>query len=149
MKFCKISIWQNLKCTYLDNYLCIARRILIDFNLDKLHYYQFTGSLHRCDRSCNTADDLCAQVCVLNEMEDKNLKVFNTIIGINEWKTLIKHIACNCRCKFEGKKCTSKHIWNNYKCKNSKNNVDKIKIMIRILAYAVASVIKCMVLMNT
>ena len=27
------------------------------------------------------------------------------IAAINEYKTLIKHISCSSRCKFDGKKC--------------------------------------------
>ena len=34
-----------------------------------------------------------------------NLNVFNMIAAINEYKTLIKHISCSSRCKFDGKKC--------------------------------------------
>ena len=40
--------------------------------------------------------------------KDRNLNVFNMITGINKSKTLIKHISCNCRCKFNGRKCSSK-----------------------------------------
>ena len=27
------------------------------------------------------------------------------ITGINESKTLMKHISCKCKCRFDGKKC--------------------------------------------
>ena len=37
--------------------------------------------------------------------EDLNLSVFNMITGINESKTLTKHILCKCQCKFDGIKC--------------------------------------------
>ena len=58
-------IWQNVKCTYLNNYLCIAKPTHIILN--QLHYYQFTVSLDRCDWSGNTADNLYAKVCFLDE----------------------------------------------------------------------------------
>ena len=45
--------------------------------------------------------------CVPNETEDLNLSVFNMITGINEPKTLIKHISCKCKCKFDGRICNS------------------------------------------
>ena len=38
------------------------------------------------------------------------------ITGINESKTLIKHISCECKCKFDGIKCNSNQWWNNDKC---------------------------------
>ena len=31
------------------------------------------------------------------------------ITGINESKTLTKHILCECKCKFDGTKCKSDH----------------------------------------
>ena len=30
------------------------------------------------------------------------------IKGINESKILMKHISCECRCEFDGRKCNSK-----------------------------------------
>ena len=38
------------------------------------------------------------------------------IIGINESKTLRKHISRECKCKFDGRKCNSGQWWNNDKC---------------------------------
>ena len=38
------------------------------------------------------------------------------ITGINESKTLTKHISCQCKCKFDGRKCNSNQWWNNDKC---------------------------------
>ena len=36
--------------------------------------------------------------------------------GINESKALTKHISCECRCKFDERKCNSDQWWNNNKC---------------------------------
>ena len=36
--------------------------------------------------------------------------------GINESKTLTKHISCECKCKFDGRKCNWDQWWNNNKC---------------------------------
>ena len=38
------------------------------------------------------------------------------ITGINESKTLTKHISCECKCRFDGRKCNSDQWWNNDKC---------------------------------
>ena len=48
----------------------------------------------KCVESCNTLNDLSNKVCVPNKTEDLNLNVFNMITGINELKTLTKHISC-------------------------------------------------------
>ena len=61
-------------------------------------------SLESCNGSSNNLDDLSNTMCVPNKTEDVNLYVFNMIAGINELKTLAKHISCDCKCKFGGKK---------------------------------------------
>ena len=50
-------------------------------------------------------NDLSNNVCVPNKTEDLNLSVFSIITGINQLKTLTKHISCEC--KFDGRKCNS------------------------------------------
>lgn len=64
-------------------------------------------SIHWCDGSCNIIEDLFGRICVPNEIEGLNLKVFNVIKRINESKALVKHISCEFRCKLDGKKCNS------------------------------------------
>ena len=61
----------------------------------------------RCVGSCNTLNDLSNKVYVTNKTEDLNLSVFNIATGINESKTLTKHISCECKCNFDGRKCNS------------------------------------------
>ena len=39
------------------------------------------------------------------------------ITGINESKVLTKHISCECKCRFDGRKCNSDQWWNNDKCR--------------------------------
>ena len=73
----------------------------------EFHYYPFAVKLYRCVRSCNTLNDLSNKFCVPNNTEDLNLSVFNMLTGINESKTLTKHISCECKRKFDGKKCNS------------------------------------------
>ena len=45
-----------------------------------------------------------------------NVSVFNMITVINESKRLTKHISCECKCKFDGRKCKSDQWWNSNKC---------------------------------
>ena len=54
--------------------------------------------------SSNILNDLSNKVCVSNKTEYLNLNVFNMITGINELKTLTKHILCECQCRFDGRK---------------------------------------------
>ena len=70
----------------------------------EFHYYSFSGKLDRCAGSCNTINDLSNKVCVPNKTEDLDLSVFNMITG-----------SCECKCKFDGRKCISDQWWNNDK----------------------------------
>ena len=66
-----------------------------------MYYYPFAVNLDVCVGSCNTLDGLSNKVCVPNETEDLNLHVFSMTQGINESRTLTKHISCKCDCNFE------------------------------------------------
>ena len=48
--------------------------------------------------------------------QDLNIHVINMITGVNESKILTKHVSCQCKCKFDGRKCNSNQKWNNNKC---------------------------------
>ena len=46
------------------------------------------------------------------------------ITGISESKTLTKHISCECKCKFDERKCSSNQWWNNNKyCCDCKKHI--------------------------
>ena len=82
----------------------------------EFHYYPFSVKLGRCVGSCNTLNDLSNKICVPNKTEDLNLSVFNMTMGINESKLLTKHRSCECKSRFDGRKCNSDQWWNNDKC---------------------------------
>ena len=92
----------------LNNQKCVSQpNIKLHPNeySQEFHYYPFEVKLDRCVGSCNTLNDLSNKVCVPNKTEDLNLRVFNIITEINESKTLTKHISCECKCQFDGRKC--------------------------------------------
>ena len=66
------------------------------FNNYTTFHLQFMIKLDRCIGSCNTLNDLANKLCVPNktDLKDLNLSVFSMNTGINESKTLTKHIAC-------------------------------------------------------
>ena len=73
--------------------------------IQELHYYPFAVKLDRSVGSCNTLNDLSYKLYVPKKSKDLNIHVFNMITGINESKILTKDISCECKCKFDGKKC--------------------------------------------
>ena len=82
----------------------------------ELLYNLFAVKLNVCIGSCNAFNDLSSKVCVPNKSEDLNLSMLNVITEINVLKTLTKHMSCECKWKFDGKKCNSNQKWNNNKC---------------------------------
>ena len=99
------------KSVSLSNHKCMTQPTLISLHLNEyrqeFHYYRLLVKLDRCVGSCNTLNDLSNEVCVPNKKQDLNLSVLNMITGINELETLTKHISCDCKCKFDGRKCNS------------------------------------------
>ena len=63
------------------------------------------------------------------------------IIGIYINKTLTKHISCECKCKFDGRKCNLNQWWDNDKCQCEckKRHVCE-KIMIGILLHVLVKI---------
>ena len=81
---------QRVKCISFEGYS--AKPTITDLNDSETHYYPFMVNLKRCGGSCNTLYDLSAKICIPNKIEDVNLKLLNVITGINERKSLVKHI---------------------------------------------------------
>ena len=98
----------HTNCVLLSNQKCMIQPTLISLHPNdysqECHYYPFAAKLGRCVGSCNTFNDLRNKVCVPNKAESLNLSVFNMITGINDSKTLTKHISCECSCRFDGKR---------------------------------------------
>ena len=83
-------------------------------------------------------NDLSNKLCVSSETEDLNPRVFNMIAGINKSKTLKKHISCESKCIFDGRKCNSNQKWNIDNIGSSvKNTVYVKKIIIGIMLHVV------------
>ena len=102
----------------LNNELCLGRPIfIIDLNPNKFHLYPFMVSLDRCNGVCKILDDPSDRISVSNKLGDANVNVFNMVTRINESRTLTKRILCDCKCRFDGRKCNSNQKWNNSKCR--------------------------------
>ena len=104
-----VNASNHTKCMSLNSQKCIIQRTLIhlhpkEYSQD-FHYYPFAVKLDRCVGSCNTLNDLYNKACIPNKTEDLNLSMLNMITGINESKTLTKHISFKCKCRFDRTKC--------------------------------------------
>ena len=56
-------------------------------------------------------------VFVPSQTKDINVKVFNMLTRVNEAE--VKHVSCECKCKFGSTVCNSRQKWNNNKCQVS------------------------------
>ena len=110
----------DTKYVLLSNQKYMIQPILINLHpneyTQEFDYYPFAVKLDRCVGNGNTQNDLSNKVCIPNKTEDLNLSIFNMITGINESKSLTKHISCDCKCKFDRTKCKLNQWWNNDKC---------------------------------
>ena len=104
------------KCGSLNKEPCMARPIFTDLNPIELTYYPFVVILGKCNGSLNFVDDLFTKLCVPSETKYVNVKIVNTITRINKSKTLVKHISCGFKCKFNSTTCNSNQQWNNDTC---------------------------------
>ena len=95
----------------LTNQSFMSRSTLIDLNPDEynqgLCYYPSIVNLDRCHCSFSTFNDPSGKTWVANKTEFISLNVFNMVKRISESKALTKHISCECKWKFNGRKCHS------------------------------------------
>ena len=100
----------------------MVRPTLIDLNPVELKYYPSMINLDKCSESCSFAYNLSKKICVRSKTKDIILKAYNIITRINKGKTLVKHILCDCKCKYNSTTCNSNQKWNNKtgqcECKN-------------------------------
>ena len=105
-----VNVSNHAKCVSLSNQKCKIQLTLINLHPNEysqeFQYYPFAVKLDRCAGSCSTVNDLSNKVCVVpNKTEDLNLNTSNIVIGINQSKTLTKHISCECKCRLDETKC--------------------------------------------
>ena len=125
-----------IKCVSSNNESRMIRLCLIDLNLLECKYYPSMISLDKYSGSSNSVDDLSTKICVPNKTKDINVTMFNMITKKNEAKKMVKHISCDCKCKFNSLSCSSNQKWNNETCQSDRTNYGTCKkIIVGILAY--------------
>ena len=66
--------------------------------------------------SFNTIHDPYARVCVPNKVKNMNLKLFDSILRVNETTFINQHDSCECKCGLNETVCNSKQKWNPDEC---------------------------------
>ena len=65
---------------------------------------------------------LLRKISIPSKTKDIPVKLFSTKIRINETKTFVKHISCECKYQFNMVICNSNQKWNNKKCQYEYKN---------------------------
>ena len=111
-----VNTSNHTKCLLLSNRKCMILPTLIHLHpnefCQEFHHYPFAVKLDRCVGKCNNLYDLSNKAGVRNKTEDLNLGMFNMITEINQLKTLTKHIPCECKYRFDERKCYSGRMIN-------------------------------------
>ena len=63
--------------------------------------------LDKYSESCNSVDDLSGKICVPNKTNDVNVKACDMVTNKNETTTMLKHISCDCKWKYNSTACSS------------------------------------------
>ena len=104
-----VNTSNHTKCVLLSNLKCMILPTLIHLHpnefCQEFHHYPFAVKLDRCVGKCNNLYDLSNKASVPNKTEDLNLGMFNMVTEINQLKTLTKHISCECKYRFDERKC--------------------------------------------
>ena len=134
-----VNTSDHAKCRYLNNQQHITQPTLIKLHHNKyiqgLDCYPFVVNLDRRNESCNTLNDTSSRICVINKIKVVNLRIFKMITGINESKTLTKHISYKCICKFDSRKCNSNQKGNNDKCQCEHKNLTEHHVCVKKVTF--------------
>ena len=117
--FSESSARDQTKCLFLNDKSSMVRPILIDKNPVELKYYPFMIIIDKLTGSSNV---LSPKICVPKETKGIYVQEFNMITNKDEAEALVKHLSCNCKCKFNSKTCKSNQKWNyktfQFECKS-------------------------------
>ena len=74
---------------------------------------------------------------------DINIKAFDMIRNENRAETMLEHVSCDCKCKFNSTTCNSNQKWNNKTCQCEFKNHHKCKkkIIVGILAHVFVRIV--------
>ena len=66
-----------LSCISMTNKKCKVRPEIVNVNSNEPVFYPFSIKTSKCSGSCNNINDPYAKICVLDEVKELNVKVFN------------------------------------------------------------------------
>ena len=81
----------TLECSFVINRKCVPRPKILDVNegVGETLFYPYNVLVNKCSGSCNTLDDLTAKICVPNIIKNVNVKVYNSLMRLNESRNVL------------------------------------------------------------
>ena len=124
-----------LKCILMNNQECKVRLFYINKLLMlivmNLCFFPFSIKTSKCSGSCNTMNDLYANlghlcICVPDVIKNSNVRAFILMSTTNETRHIEWHETCKRKCRLDGSNCNNKQRWNKDKCRSEcKELIDK------------------------
>ena len=126
MTFFNLSNVNSLECVSMNNQECKIRPEIINLNTNEPLFYPYSIKINRCNSSCNTINDPYVIICVLDQIKNTNVKVFNLMSRINETRHIKWHKTCKYRCRLDASIFNNKQRWNDDNCScECKESIDK------------------------
>ena len=94
---------------------CKVRPEIINVSSNNPVFYPFSIKTSKCSGNCNNINDPYAKICVLDVVNNLNVKVFNLMSRTNKTKKIKRHEACKCEYRLDAIVCNNKQRWNNDK----------------------------------
>ena len=98
---CTVLNVNSLECISVNNQECKIRSEIKNVNINEPMFYPYSITINKCNRNCNTINDLYAKLCVLDTIKNINVKVFNLMSRTNETRHIEWHKTCKCKCRLE------------------------------------------------
>ena len=108
-----------LECLSVNNREFKPRSKILDVNegIGEALFCPYNVLVNKCNGSCNTLDDPMARICVPNIIKNVNIKVYNSLMRLNETRNVLLHESCKCVCLLNSSVCNNKQIWNSDTCR--------------------------------
>ena len=108
-----------LECVSVASQKCMPRPKILDVNegVGEALFYPYNVLVNKCSGSCNTLDNPMSRICVPKIIKNVNMKVYNSLMRLNETRNVLWHKSYKCVCKLNSSVCNSKQIWNDDTCR--------------------------------
>ena len=105
---CNVLNVNSLKCISMNNQKCKIRPEIINLNTNEPLFYPYSIKINKCKDSCKAINDPYAKICVPDNIEKTNVKVFNLMSITNETRHIKWCKTCKCRCRLDASVCNNK-----------------------------------------